>query len=196
MYLLGTSHNSSNCHQLPCHYFPESHWWCEISSLSKVILVLGKARDRRAPNLGCRGAESRHGLMFRQKLYTKCDGWVGTLSWWSCQSPVAHSCSLVNHPNSFHGAMFKLNTKFEADSLLYSLSHFEYHGHTVHMLTPQHLLRSLTGTVKSSLFSHVHSIALSLAARLHQCRTNHLTLTMAGHFVDRPHTCVHTYTEK
>ena len=39
-------------------YFPESHWWSEISSLSKVILVLGKARSLRAPNLGCREAES------------------------------------------------------------------------------------------------------------------------------------------
>ena len=39
-------------------YFPESHWWPEISYLSKVILVLGKARNHRAPNLGCGGAES------------------------------------------------------------------------------------------------------------------------------------------
>ena len=39
-------------------YFPESHQWPEISSLSKVILVLGKARSYRAPNLGCREAES------------------------------------------------------------------------------------------------------------------------------------------
>ena len=39
-------------------YFPESHQWSEISSLSKVILVLGKARSHRAPNLGCKGAES------------------------------------------------------------------------------------------------------------------------------------------
>ena len=39
-------------------YFPESHEWSEISSLSKVILVLGKARSHRAPNLCCRGAES------------------------------------------------------------------------------------------------------------------------------------------
>ena len=39
-------------------YFPEFHSWSEISSLSKVIFVLGKARSRRAPNLGCRGAES------------------------------------------------------------------------------------------------------------------------------------------
>ena len=39
-------------------YFPESHQWSEISSLSKVIWVLGKARSLRVPNLGCRGAES------------------------------------------------------------------------------------------------------------------------------------------
>ena len=39
-------------------YFPESHRWSENSSLSKVILVLGKARSLRAPNLGCRGTES------------------------------------------------------------------------------------------------------------------------------------------
>ena len=39
-------------------YFPESHLRSEISSLSKVILVLGKARSCRMPNLGCRGAES------------------------------------------------------------------------------------------------------------------------------------------
>ena len=39
-------------------YFPESHWKYEISSLSKVILVLGKVRSHRAPYLGCRGTES------------------------------------------------------------------------------------------------------------------------------------------
>ena len=39
-------------------YFPESHWWSEISSLSRLILVFGKARSHRVPNLGCRGPES------------------------------------------------------------------------------------------------------------------------------------------
>ena len=39
-------------------YFPASHQWSELSSLSKVILVLGKARSCRAPDLGCSGAES------------------------------------------------------------------------------------------------------------------------------------------
>ena len=38
-------------------YLPESHQWSEISSLSKVILVLGKARSHLEPNLGCSGAE-------------------------------------------------------------------------------------------------------------------------------------------
>ena len=41
----------------------------------------------------------------------------------------------LNHPNSFQGGMFKLNAKFDADLLLYLLSHFECDGHTVHMLT-------------------------------------------------------------
>ena len=49
-------------------YFPESHWWSETSSLSKVILVLGKARSRRVPNLGCRGLSYLGDLMFFQKL--------------------------------------------------------------------------------------------------------------------------------
>ena len=39
-------------------YFPESHQGSEISSLSKVTLILGKSRSHRTPNLGCRGAES------------------------------------------------------------------------------------------------------------------------------------------
>ena len=30
---------------------------------------------------------------------------------------VAHSCSLLNHLNSFHRGMFKLNAKFDAESL-------------------------------------------------------------------------------
>ena len=47
------------------------------------------------------------------------DAWMDILSWWSCQSPVAHSCCLLNHLNSFWGGMFKLNTKSDADLLLY-----------------------------------------------------------------------------
>ena len=109
---------------------------------------------------------------FTKKLCMRCEAWAGALLWWSCQSPVAHSCSLLSHPNSFHGETFKLNAKFDADSLLYSLSHFECDGHTVHMLTQQPLLLPLTSTVKSSLLTHAHSSPLSLAARLHRCHTD------------------------
>ena len=87
-------------------------------------------------------------------------------------SPVAYSCGLLNHLNDFCGGMFKLNAKLDADLLLYSLSHFECNGLTVHMIIQWHLLPPLTSTVKSSLFTHVYSNLLSLAARLHQHGTN------------------------
>ena len=41
------------------------------------------------------------------------------------------------------------------------------------MLTQWHVPPPLTSTVKLSLFTHVHSSPLSLAARLHQCHANH-----------------------
>ena len=142
-------------------YFPESHQWSKISSLSKVILVWGKARSHMVPTQGC----------FSKKLRIRCDAWAGMLSWWSCQSSVANSCGLLIHPNSFRWGMFKLNAKFDTDSLLYSLSHFKCNGHTIHMLTQWHLLPPLTSPVKLSLFMHACSSPLSLAARLPRCHT-------------------------
>ena len=68
--------------------------------------------------------------------------------------------------------MFKLNKKFDADSLPYLLSHFESDDHPVHMLIQRLLPLLLTSTMKSSLFTHAHSSPLSLAARLHWCRAN------------------------
>ena len=163
-------------------YFPESHPQSEISSLSKIILVLGKVRGHRAPNLGCRGAESAGWFDVSQKNCTKYDAWVGTLLWWSCQSPVAHSCGLLNHLNSFCWGMFELNAKFDADSLLYSLSHFLlWRPHSTQCLPPP-----LTSIVKS-LFMHTHSSPLSLATRLHWCCANcSIILMKAGLFLDRP----------
>ena len=70
------------------------------------------------------------------------------------------------------GGTCMLNAKLDTDSLLYSLSHFECDGHTVHRLPQQCLLPPLTSTVKSSLFTHVHSSPLSSAARLHRCHAN------------------------
>ena len=122
----------------------------------------------------------------------KRDAWAGALSWWSRQSPGAHSCGLLNHPNSFHRGMFNLNAKFDADLLLYSLSHFECDKHTVHMLTQCCLPPPLTSTVKSSLFTHAHSSPLSLAARLCQCLANHSHYNSNGWAFSRQtsYTCV------
>ena len=130
---------------------------------------------------------------FTKNLCTTRDAWAGALSWWSCQSPVAHSCSLLNHPNSFHGGIFKLNTKSDADSLLYLLSHFECDGHTVHMLTQRHWLHPLTSTVKSSLFIYAHSSPLSLPARLHQCCTNYSRYINNGWTFSRQTSCTHIH---
>ena len=114
-------------------YFLESHRWSEISSFSKVTLVLEKASSCRAPNLGYRGWATWV-IWCLAKKRCRCDAWGGTLLCWSCQSPVAHSWGLLNHPNSFHGGMFKLNANFDADLLLYSLCRFEYNNYTVPML--------------------------------------------------------------
>ena len=85
----------------PSH-FPESHWWSEISFLSKVILVLENPEVPGCQIWAVRGAESPGWFdVFAKKPCTTHDAWTGTLSWWSCQSPVAQSCSLLNHPNSF-----------------------------------------------------------------------------------------------
>ena len=137
-----------------------------------------------------RGLSHLGDLMFCEKTLheRKRDAWVGTLSWWSCQSPVAHSCGLLNHLNSFHGGMPKLNAKFDADPLFYSLSHCECNSHTVHMLTQCRLPPPLTSPVKSSLFIHVHSSPLSLAARLHQRHANCSDyINKVGLFPNRPH---------
>ena len=121
--------------------------------------------------------------MFRKK--TLHETWCMSRSTVVMKLPVAHSCGLLNHLNSFQGGMFKLSAKFDADSLLYSIKHFECDCHTVHMLTWQSLLPSLS-TVKSSLFMHAHSGPLSWAARLRWCCADILViLTIAGLFLDR-----------
>ena len=53
---LGTSPSSPNCNQLPHRIF--LNLINSLKSLSEVILVLGKGRSHRAPNLGWSGAES------------------------------------------------------------------------------------------------------------------------------------------
>ena len=138
-----------------------------------MILVLGKARNRRAANVGCSGAESPGWFDVSQK--TSAQDMMHELA--RCRDEAAnHQLPIAAASESskyFWGGMFK-DTKSDADSLLYSLSYFECDGHTVHMLAQLHLLPTpLTSTAKSSLFTHAHSSPLSLAARLHRCHVNH-----------------------
>ena len=58
----------------------------------------------------------------------------------SHQLPIAAAFCII----SFHGDMFKLNAKFDADLLFCWLSLFECNGHIIHMLT------QLESTVKLS----------------------------------------------
>ena len=86
------------------------------------------------------------------------------------QLPIAEV--FLNQLNSFHRGMLKLNAKFDADSLLYLLGHFECDDHTVHLLTQWCLPPPLTSTVRSSLLMHERSSPLSSTSRLSQCCAN------------------------
>ena len=165
---LGTSHSSPNLHQLTLNLnnsmqsLPFQRWfwfWKEPEVTGCQIWVVG---DWVTWVIWC----------FPKRLWIRHDTRAGMLSWWSCHSPVAHSCGLLNRPTSFSGRMFKLNAKCDADSFLYLLSHFKCNSHTVHTLTQWCLAPPMTSTVKSSLFMHVCSSSLSLAASLHRCQAN------------------------
>ena len=83
--------------------------------------------------------------------------------------------------------MFKLNAKFDADLLLYSLDHFECKGNTVHMLTQWCPPPPLTTTVKyhcSCMSTPVHSPWLPGFINIMQIIL--IILTMVGIFPDRP----------
>ena len=113
--------------------------------------------------------------------------------WERCHDEAA------NHPfpialafwclNSFHGGMFRLNARFDADLLLYSFSHFERHGHTVRRLTQQHLAPPLAIPVNLSLFTHPSP--LSLASKLHQCCANNSHYINNGWTFSGHSSCVH-----
>ena len=174
-YAPGTSHSSPNCHQQPRHTFLSL-----IDGLKSLPcqrwFQFGEKPEVTRCQIRAVGMLSHLGdLMSCQNCgnFVRPDTWLGMLLGWSCKSPVAPSSGLLNHPNSFCEGIFELNVRFDADLLLYSLSHFECHSCTVYMLPQRHLLPPLTSTVKSSLFTHAHSSPLSWAAKLHQCCANH-----------------------
>ena len=139
---LGTSHSSPSCHQLPHLIFlnlidgvkslPFQRWF-QFGEKPEVTGHQIWAVEGWVPwVIWC----------FTKNLCTRRDAWARALSWWSCQSLVAHSFGLLNHPNSFPGGMFKLNAKFDADSLLSLLSHFECDRHDTHA----HSMQSISPT--------------------------------------------------
>ena len=86
------------------------------------------------------------------------------------QSPIAHSCGLLNHLSSFCEGMLKLHAKFDAELLLYSLSPFECDGHTVHMLTQWCLPPPLTSKVVIHLYTFQSTL---LGCQFTPRHTNH-----------------------
>ena len=126
-------------------------------------------------------------LMFHQKLCTRCDAWVCVLLWWSCQSPVAHSCGLLNHLNSFHRWMFKLNSKFDADSLLCLLSYFECDGtEYTGSLNGDHHPHWLVQWSHHCSPVHIPVHSPCLPAYINVMQSVLIILTMTGLFPDRP----------
>ena len=84
------------------------------------------------------------------------------------------------------GRMFKLNSKFDADSWLYSLSHFECDGYTCSLNGVYHPNWLVQWSPHCScLCIPVHSPWLP--GYIHVVQTILVILTMDGHFLGRPH---------
>ena len=148
--------------------FPESHQQSEISSLSKAILVLRKARNRRASNLGCQRAESPGWF----DVLPKNSAWDMMHEWAHCHDEAA------NHqlPIAVAFWIIPIVSAEECSSLMQKLMqiHCSTHSVILNAMTTQYtcllnwsLPPSLTSTVKSSLLTYVHSSPLPLTARLH-----------------------------
>ena len=65
--------------------FPKSHQQSEISSLSKMISVLGKAKSRRAPIWAVEGLNHLGDLMFHQKNSAR-----DVIHEWTCHDKAAN----------------------------------------------------------------------------------------------------------
>ena len=170
-------------------YFPESHQQSEISSLSKVILVLGKARSLRVPNLGCSVAES--------------PGWFDVLpknSAWHLMCEWAHSCDkAANHQSPIAAAFW----------ITWTVSEEECSSLTQNLMTilcsTRSVILNVTATQYTCSFNsiycpywlvqwsrHYSCMCLPVHSRwlpgyIDVVQTILVTLTMAGLFPDRPH---------
>ena len=151
-----------------------------------MILVLGKARSFRVPNLGCRELSHLGDFMFCQHFCMRCDGWARVLSWWSCQSPVVHSCSLLNH--------WIVSTE-ECSILMQNLMQIHCSTQSLCMWQPHsthaHAMASIAPhwpVQWSHHWSHLHIPVHApwLPVYINVTQTVLIILTMAGLFPDRP----------
>ena len=153
---------------------------------------MGKARICSAPNLGCRGRWITWVIWcFTKILCRRHDAWAGTLLWWSCQSPVVHSCRLLNHLNSFDKGMFKLNAKFDADLLLYSVILSTMATQYTCSLNGVYHLRWLVQWSCHCLRISIPVHSPWLPGYMNILQTVFIILIMAGLFPDRP--CIYNY---
>ena len=116
----GIPRSASNSHTVSCLSFLIAA--CTCSTFSGVLLVGG------LPERGSLSTDSWPS--FKHLCHASiCAALIASSlkAFWTTWIVSAEECS-------------KLNAKFDADSLFYSLSHFECDGHTVHMLTQQCLL--------------------------------------------------------
>ena len=122
------------------------------------------------------------------------DAWAGALSWWSCQSPVAHSCSLLNHPTFW---VIQIVSTEECSSLTHNLMR-------IRCFTCSAILNAMATQYTCSLNAiyyphwlvqwshhclHMYILAHSpwLPGYIDVIQTVLVTLIVAGHFLDRHH---------
>ena len=133
---LGTSHTSPNYHQLPHHIFlnlidclintlPVQRWFWfrEMSEVagSQIWIVGGWTTWV----IWC---FTKNSVLDKIYEWAHCHDEAA-----NHQLPIAMAFWIIWIVS--RRGMSKLNTKFYADSLFYSLNHFECDGHTVYMLT-------------------------------------------------------------
>ena len=154
--------------------------------LFKGDFSFGKSQKSQGAKSGLWVAESPVWLDDSPKASVQDAMHERALSWWRCQSPVAHSCSLMNHLNSFHGGMFKLHAKFDADSLLYSLILNETATQYICSLNAIYHPTWLVQRSHHCSCTHIPVHSPWLPGYINVMQTILVILTMAGLFLDRP----------
>ena len=115
------------------------------------------------------------------------DVWVGTFLWQSCQSRAAHTCSLLNHLNSFCRRMFKLSADLMqicccTRSVILNVMVTQYTCSLNDVYCPHWLVQWSRHC--SCMHIPVHSPWLP--GYINVAQTLLVILTMAGLFPDRP----------